>query len=310
MTTLNNGDCRIRHREYITDIETTGAPSPFAVASLPINPGLAASFPWLSRIAANYESYKFESLSFSYETEAPTSLGGSLMLAVDYDATDPAPINKQQAMAYRSSVRSAPWNRCKFNAAAEDLGKFKTNYVRTGPNPQDTDIKLYDIGNLFIITQGISVDPSVIGELYVEYTVRLMTPSINTPPGPLGGIVSGGGSLTAAMPLGDNPVLADGTLGVNLTDSKTASEVYFQYAGSYWLTFNVAGTSLTDTTVTSDAKSTTIYNYVVVKNSTSTQFLHHYRVVLDKPCTLTIVATGSSAITTCHLYIGLCPTLT
>jgi len=73
--TLSNGDCVITHREYVADI-LAGAnnPSAFNVTTFPVNPGQSSSFQWLSRIAANYESYQFQSLSAEYETEAPTSL--------------------------------------------------------------------------------------------------------------------------------------------------------------------------------------------------------------------------------------------
>lgn len=172
-----NGDVRAVHREYIGEVMAEGSsPSLFKVQSFPINPGQAAVFPWLSKVAQNFESYSFRKLRFLYETEAPSSLGGTLVLAVDYDASDPAPISKQQALAFRSSIRSAPWNPCCFEADPEDLHKLKTNYVRPGAQPVNTDIKMYDIGNLSVITQGVSTGGATCGELYVEYDVDLITP--------------------------------------------------------------------------------------------------------------------------------------
>lgn len=139
VTPLANGDSRVVHREYIMDLKAgTGTPSAFTVQSLPINPGQVSTFPWLARIAGNYESYRFESLRFCYETEAPSSLGGTLVLAVDYDAKDPSPSSKQQALMYRSSVRSAPWTACEHRSLPEDLHKAKTNFVRPGAQPAGT----------------------------------------------------------------------------------------------------------------------------------------------------------------------------
>lgn len=58
---LRNGDCIITHREYVGDISAgTGTPSVFNVTQYAINPGQQNLFQWLSRIASNYESYKFE----------------------------------------------------------------------------------------------------------------------------------------------------------------------------------------------------------------------------------------------------------
>lgn len=172
-----NGDMSVKHREYIGEVVAqSSAPSLFKVQSYPINPGQAGVFAWLSKVAQNFESYSFRKLRFLYETEAPSSLGGTLVLAVDYDATDPSPVSKQQALAFRSSIRSAPWQPCIFEAVSEDLHKLKTNYVRPGAQPANTDLKMYDIGNLFVITQGVSTSGAVCGELYVEYEVDLLTP--------------------------------------------------------------------------------------------------------------------------------------
>jgi len=43
-----------------------------------------------------------------------------------------------------------------------------------------TDIKTYDLGNLYLCTSGFAGDGTVCGELYVEYTVVLMTPQISS----------------------------------------------------------------------------------------------------------------------------------
>jgi hypothetical protein len=177
MTTLRNGDCHVVHREYLQDVlAQSSSPSLFSVASVPINPGQASTFPWLSKIAQNFESYVFKKLRFCYETEAPSSLGGTLVLAVDYDASDPLPLTKQQMLAYRGSVRSAPWTECSHISVPEDLHKLKTYFVRAGVQPNNTDIKFYDVGQLFVATQGVTTGSAVCGELYVEYDIELKTP--------------------------------------------------------------------------------------------------------------------------------------
>jgi hypothetical protein len=176
MTTLRNGDCRIVHREYIQDIVAASTGANFNNTQVSINPGQASFVPWLSKIAQNFESYRFSKLKFDYETEAPSSLGGTLVLAVDYDASDAAPLTKQQALAYRGSVRSAPWTPCQHRSVKEDLEKQKSYFVRPGAQPANTDIRLWDVGVLNVATQGITVNSGTCGELYVEYDVLLMTP--------------------------------------------------------------------------------------------------------------------------------------
>jgi hypothetical protein len=168
-----NGDVMIRHREYLQDVSGSVA---FAATTVNVNPGL--SLPWLSSIAPRWESYRFDRLRFCFETEAPTTATGTLLLSVDYDASDAAPTSKQQAMAYRSSVRSAPWSNCCHDSAKEDLHKRLTYFVRAGALAANQDIKLYDVANLFVCTQG-QASTATIGELYAEYDVLLLTPQLS-----------------------------------------------------------------------------------------------------------------------------------
>ncbi len=177
VTNLSKGDCRIVHREYITDIAGSVA---FTTNQFQINPGVTGVFPWLSAIAVRYESYLFEKLRFCFETESATSATGTVLLAIDYDASDSAPESKTQAMSYRSSVRSPPWSDSCLDSLREDLTKRKSYYVRNGSLASNQDIKLYDVGNLFVCLQG-QAGTTTVGELYVEYDVRLMTPQINAP---------------------------------------------------------------------------------------------------------------------------------
>jgi hypothetical protein len=170
-----NGDVMIRHREYIADIAGSVA---FATTQFSINPGLSSTFPWLSSLAPRWESYRLEKLRLCYETEAASTALGTVLLSVDYDASDPAPTSKSQAMAYRSSVRSAPWSNCCHDSLREDLIKKAPYFVRSGALSANQDVKLYDVANLFVCTQG-QADTTVVGELYIEYDVLLMTPQLS-----------------------------------------------------------------------------------------------------------------------------------
>jgi hypothetical protein len=233
MVSLRNGDCRITHREYVGEVVAgSSVPSAFNVTSYPINPGQSSLFQWLSRVAPNYESYVLEALKICYETEAPSSLGGSLMLVVDYDGSDVAPASKQQGMAYRSSVRSAPWNPCCHVSEKEDLHKQKTFFVRPGAQPENTDIKLYDVGNLFVMTQNVTTSQGVCGELYVEYTVLLKTP-IYEPQLLNGSLVNatGAGVLTTAL-LGSPTVLSPTAGGLGITHNGNVMTVSGMEIGS------------------------------------------------------------------------------
>lgn len=171
----NSTSATISHREYVGDISGSVL---FNSSGFALNPGNSAVFPWLSSIARNYESYVFKQLHFHYETSVSTTTAGTVMLAVDYDASDDAPSSKQALMGYAQAQRSAPWQECAFNCRAGDLHKFSSErYVRDDVPPVG-DIKTYDVGNLFLATQGNASD-AVLGELYVSYVVELKTPQIH-----------------------------------------------------------------------------------------------------------------------------------
>jgi len=301
---LPNGDCYIVHREYIEDVTAAGGtPSNFKVTSLPINPGQKLTFQWLSRIAANYESYQFDKLNFVYETEASTNLGGSLVLAVDYDATDDAPLSKQAAMAYRRSVRTAPWTGVTHVSIAEDLHKNKTNFVRPGAQPVGTDLKTYDIGNLYVISQGVSTAAATLGEMYVEYAVKLMTPVFDPlTPITFGGNIAGdvGDGLSAANPFGVAPdIIGDG---INMD---AASNLSFANLGTYLITFKLVGTTITaDSLVAAGTSTVTLKSSQVLASGLGLTSVYAVEVTDLLPLAYTATAATLSA---CNSWIALAP---
>jgi len=173
-----NGDILITHRELIMDVLGSVA---FRAIKIPVNPGLQSFTTWLSQIAPNYESYRFDKLDFEFKTTTSTTATGVVMAAVDYDASDSPPVDKQTLAAYKGYSRSSPWENFRQISIHENLNKRSSYYVRTGALASNEDIKLYDVGNLFLATQGQAADDTPIGEIYVDYTVRLMTPQLTNP---------------------------------------------------------------------------------------------------------------------------------
>jgi hypothetical protein len=136
-------------------------------------------FPWLSAIATRFETYRFNSLRFIYEPQTGTDAQGTVMLAVDFDAVDPAPLDKLQIMTYDGAVRSPPWFAAVYECAAYNLHKYKEYYItRDLTTPTSTDEKTYFVGNIFVATQSLSAAYTS-GELYVEYDITLSTPQMD-----------------------------------------------------------------------------------------------------------------------------------
>jgi hypothetical protein len=221
---------RVRHREYIADVAGVVA---FGTQTFAVNPGLAATFPWLSTLANRYESYKFHKLHFIYETTKSASTDGSVQGLIDFDAADAAPTTKALFMGHANAVRSAVWQEFVFDARARDLHKFAAErYVRSAAPAANLDIKTYDIGNFFVGVAGCA-DTSAIGELYVEYDVEFTTPQLSPAVAiataePLTQFVIQAGNRTNADVLGDAPV----SYGASYCTA-SLNTVTFSVAGDY-----------------------------------------------------------------------------
>lgn len=90
----------ITHREYIGDIISSPTAGAFSFNTYSINPGYVGTFPWLSNIAQNFESYKMHGLVFEYKTMSVDALNsvntalGQVILSVQYDAANAPFTNK------------------------------------------------------------------------------------------------------------------------------------------------------------------------------------------------------------------------
>lgn len=166
---------RIRHREFIGDVLGGVVYHP---GTFNINPGLPATFPWLSNMAKFFESYQFVHLEFQYQSTKAATTDGAVYGAIDFDAADGAPADKIAIMATQGATRCNVWQEFCYHASRMNLEKFAVErYVRSDLLKDHQDIKTYDVGSFTIATSNC-VDYSFVGELYVEYDIILTTPQI------------------------------------------------------------------------------------------------------------------------------------
>lgn len=159
----------------------------FGSVAYSIQPGLAAVFPWGSKVANLYERYRILSCEFYYKpTVSPYAVGGQqgkVVLSIDYDAAEGPPTTIQEAESMDPHADALPYESLSLWAdparATPEGGKF----VREGP-VAGTDIKTYDAGNLYVTVVGTANDGQI-GELRVRYSFSLMNPrlsAISVPP--------------------------------------------------------------------------------------------------------------------------------
>jgi len=179
----------IRHREYLGDVTTASTPA-FNIANYPINPGMSATFPWLSTIAQNFEQYSFRGLLFEFKSTSSDALNstntalGSVIMATEYNV-DSDPFTSKIQMENKEFANSARQSCSIIHAVECDRSRTPISelFVRTGALPSGQDLKFADLGRFSIATVGQQGTDVNIGELWCTYEVELLKPQVPDPDG-------------------------------------------------------------------------------------------------------------------------------
>lgn len=178
---LSSDGVEIAHREFIADVVGSTA---FVNKAYDVNPGLAASFPWLSQVAVNFEEYEMLGLVYEYRPSSGSAISstssalGVVVLATDYNVLKPNFLTKQQMESYEFSSSTVPFNGiCHPVECAPRSNVLDTMYVRNSAVPVGADQRMYDLGSFQIATQGMQSSYTV-GELWVSYHLKLKKPRI------------------------------------------------------------------------------------------------------------------------------------
>lgn len=240
VTSGSDGSVRIRHRELIGKVPGSVL---FSNTAYPINPGMPQTFPWLSQMAFNYESYLFRKLNFQFKTAKSASTNGREYMAIDYDAADTPPTSSQQISSYWLSKDSAVWQQNEYVADVKDLQKFGIKrYLRAGALAANLDIKTYDVGNFHIAAEDCA-DATNIGVLFVEYDVELQTPQLDSG----AQIAALSSKIVGAAPANNNIYGSAGTATITGGNPVTAAvnTLTFQRSGQYLVEQSMVGTVFT-----------------------------------------------------------------
>lgn len=175
----------VSHSEYLQDV--TGSTS-FDPDSLNINAGLTNSFPALSAIARNFESYVIKEMVFEYRPRVSPLAAfaganteeGVVMMNVQYDVIDPF-FNSYVDMLNYYGTQSVPASQPFFYTLDVSRGSkggfLPMRYVRTASQSLGTDLRLYDYGRFNIATTRFTAAQTC-GELWVHYRVCLYKQNI------------------------------------------------------------------------------------------------------------------------------------
>lgn len=188
--THGKSSVRIQHREFLGDLISSATPGQFEIKDFQINPGLEATFPWLSQVVGNnFQQYRIHGMVFEFRSMSADALNstntalGSVVMATDYDSTDLRFTGKAQMENTEFGVSCKP-SACMIHAIECDKKQTTISelYMRTGPPPGNSDIRLYDLGRFSIATVGMQAASVNLGELWVSYDMEFFK-SIKLAPG-------------------------------------------------------------------------------------------------------------------------------
>jgi len=284
-----NGNIRIRHKEYIGDIFSPTVPANYTLQTFALNPALAGVFPWLSQTAANYDEYEFQGLIFTYNPVISDSSNsgamGTVMLATVYNAGATPFISKQQMLEYSGAVSARICDTIVHGVECDPKknGGSAIEYTRAGQIPAGQDIKTYDLGVFSIATSGVASTSfpagTQLGELWVSYDVILRKPKFwdNLGYSILTDVFVGTVGGTITIPLGTAP-LKSGQNSLGGTLSKAISSTYIfpdNFAGYVMVEMVLNATlssTFVDTSVALNGNITAAdFFYIGAGTNTSTQ---------------------------------------
>lgn len=186
----NHKECVIlRHREYLGDLKSgplVGTSTAFDLMSYQINPGNRKLFPFGSNVASNFQEYEFlgmvvqlKSLTSEFAT---TSVMGSYFIGTQYNAGTPPPRDKRDLENLEFSTSSKPSQSMMHMIECHRAKNVKTMlYVASDSAYNNGDPRFFDLGQLFIGSQGLPVGDVPIAEIWVSYEVKLCKPILTAP---------------------------------------------------------------------------------------------------------------------------------
>lgn len=177
-----NGTLTVKHTEYITDI-LSDVSNDWELSTYLLNPGDVTVFPWLNKLATNYEKYVVDSFVVHYEPVCSTTVNGGFSMLIDYDASD-TNVPSKQVFFNSQNATTAPYHaESKLTSTRNQLNSFfKEKSVRT-VSSDPSNRREYDFGRLMIArdpTPGISAGTQL-GRLFFTYTFTFKIPALQDP---------------------------------------------------------------------------------------------------------------------------------
>jgi len=186
-----NGTVIINHREFVGNIYAT-ADTKFHFQKYGLNPANQAFFPWLSKVATNFQQWKLKgaivhlkSMATSYA--ANLSLG-TIFAGIQYNYYAPDPNNMRElanldgSCTHKSSKDVYLPIEC-----APRLTSMDELYIDNPGVIKEGDLRFNYMGNIYVGCEGVKYttapapgeEPPVLFQVWISYEVELMKPILS-----------------------------------------------------------------------------------------------------------------------------------
>jgi hypothetical protein len=219
---------KLKHREFLGDVISSATAGAFSIKDYAINPGLVASFPWMSDVVgASFQQYRINGMTFEFRSMSSDALNstntalGSVVMATDYDSKDVTFASKQAMENTEYGVSCKPsMNMMHAIECQRNMTAVSELYIRAFAVPSGADIRLYDLGRFSIATIGCQGTSVNLGELWVSYDIDVFKAIEQVPNylSPCAHYSLLTGFAAASAPFGSAPSLLSSSL-LNAQDS-------------------------------------------------------------------------------------------
>jgi len=168
----------IAHTESLGFVYSKGT---YGFQKYRINPGDPRTFPWLSKIAGNFQQYRFKGLAFIMENQALSATSGTNVASgtncsmTNYNVYDPDPKSIQQMLNNMYSKETKPQedNLHPIECDRAESQVQLLNVAIAGSIPASADARLYYVGTYYLAGEGYQSTDNKVGRLHVAYEIEL-----------------------------------------------------------------------------------------------------------------------------------------
>nr|USC30056.1 MAG: putative coat protein [Nodaviridae sp.] len=172
----------ITHREFVGTLvpalDQTYATTAlsFQIPGYDLTPSNSTLFPWLSRVAVGFETFKISDLKVKLVSYQPSTATGAVYVGADPDWQDEVPSNKILVLGLGTSTSRAVWESFDFTIPIERFqGSMPWRYLSNSATRSPGEPRTSNYGFLLFGTD-CSIDYK--WDIFVQYSIQFKQPTV------------------------------------------------------------------------------------------------------------------------------------